>query len=156
MGGIWQDEKPRSGSTLVRAMPPALIALLLPSMLSPMKLVLPRLLAIALSLSCAALPVLRGAENEAEPPPKAPAEPAGPMWNVPALAAAPKTCPAESMRAEGMKAIFFDGLPYQGKPMRVFAWLGQPKLEPGKAVSTRFVCRFEKVKAPSPPRRSRP
>jgi dienelactone hydrolase len=97
-----------------------------------MKLHLSRLLAVVLLLNCPALPTSRGAENEAARPPAAPAEPAGPMWNLAALAVAPKTYPAEPMRAEGMKAIFFDGLPYQGKPTRVFAWLGLPKLEPGQ------------------------
>ncbi|HYR57665.1 MAG TPA: dipeptidyl aminopeptidase, partial [Chthoniobacteraceae bacterium] len=62
----------------------------------------------------------------------APAEPSGPMWDVTALANAPKTYPAEPIRADGMKAIFFDGLPYHGKPTRVFAWLGIPNVEPGK------------------------
>jgi len=97
-----------------------------------MKLALFRLLASALILHCLAIPGSRGAENEAGKPSATPAEPAGPMWNLAALAAAPKTYPAEPIRAEGMKAIFFDGLPYQGKPTRVFAWLGLPKLEPGK------------------------
>jgi len=62
------------------------------------------------------------------------AEPTGPMWDVVALGQAPKTYPAEPIRAEGMKGIFFDGLPYQGKPTRVFAWLGVPKTEPGRKV----------------------
>ncbi|MGB8167495.1 MAG: prolyl oligopeptidase family serine peptidase [Chthoniobacteraceae bacterium] len=60
------------------------------------------------------------------------AELSAPIWDVAALAAAPKTFPAEPIRAEGMKAIFFEGLPYQGKPTRVFAWLGLPKVEQGK------------------------
>jgi dienelactone hydrolase len=97
-----------------------------------MKPALPRLLAVVLSLTCLALPISRGAEKEAPHPVAAPSEPAGPMWDLAALAAAPKTYPAEPIRADGMKAIFFDGLPYQGKPTRVFAWLGLPKLEPGK------------------------
>ena len=71
---------------------------------------------------------------ETAAPKPAPADPTGPMWNVTALSQAPKTYPAEPIHADGMKAIFFDGLPYQGKPTRVFAWLGMPKTEPGKKV----------------------
>ena len=56
------------------------------------------------------------------------------MWDLAALSQAPKTSPADPIRAEGMKAIFFDGPSYQGKPTRVFAWLGLPKMEPGKKV----------------------
>src|SRR5258708_3562073 len=62
----------------------------------------------------------------------APADPTGPMWDVAALGAAPQTYPADPIRAEGLKAVFFDGLPYHGHPTRVFAWIGLPKLEPGK------------------------
>ena len=97
-----------------------------------MKPHLPRLLAVVLSLNCLAISASRAAESEAARPPATPSGPAGPMWNLEALAAAPKTYSAEPIRADGMKAIFFDGLPYQGKPTRVFAWIGLPKLEPGK------------------------
>ena len=44
----------------------------------------------------------------------------------------PDHTPAPDFQAEGVKAIFFDGLPWKGKPTRVFAWVGIPKLEPGK------------------------
>jgi dienelactone hydrolase len=67
-------------------------------------------------------------------PPAAPAEPTGPMWDLAALAKAPKTYLAEPIRADGLKAIFFDGLPYRGKATRVFAWLGLPKVETGVKV----------------------
>lgn len=33
---------------------------------------------------------------------------------------------------EGVKAISFSGLSFRGKPTRVFAWLGLPKLKPGE------------------------
>ena len=55
-----------------------------------------------------------------------------PRWDVEALAKVPAVFPAEPIRAEGMKAVFFAGLPYEGKPTRVFAWLGMPKVEPGR------------------------
>jgi dienelactone hydrolase len=31
-----------------------------------------------------------------------------------------------------VKAVFYDGPPYQGKPTKVFAWIGIPKPEPGR------------------------
>ena len=34
--------------------------------------------------------------------------------------------------AEGLKAIYFDGLDYKGKPTKVFAWLGMPENTKGK------------------------
>lgn len=54
------------------------------------------------------------------------------MWDMAALSKAPKTWPADPIRADGLKAVFFEGLPYHGQPTRVFAWIGLPKLEPGK------------------------
>ncbi len=71
-------------------------------------------------------------ELRAQEPAPTTAAPSAPMWDVTALAAAPKTFPAEPVRADGMKAVFFEGLPYHGKPSRVFAWIGVPKAEDGK------------------------
>ncbi|MEY3894487.1 MAG: Arylsulfatase [Verrucomicrobiota bacterium] len=34
--------------------------------------------------------------------------------------------------SEGIRAIYFDALPWQGKPTRVFAWLGIPKTDAAK------------------------
>ncbi len=48
------------------------------------------------------------------------------------LSNAPKWSALERPSAPGVKAVFFDGLPFQGKPTRVFAWLGLPKLNPGE------------------------
>lgn len=59
------------------------------------------------------------------------AEPA--FMNVtPALLQPPRTEPAPGFQSEGVKALFYEGLPWKGKPTRVFAWLGLPKLESGK------------------------
>jgi len=55
-----------------------------------------------------------------------------PMWNLARLFHAPKATPAEGFQADGMQALFYEGLPYRGKPTRVFAWLGIPKVEAGK------------------------
>jgi len=54
------------------------------------------------------------------------------MRVTPELLRAPQAHPATEFRAEGLEAIFYDGLPWKGKPTRVFAWLGVPKLEVGK------------------------
>jgi len=47
------------------------------------------------------------------------------------LTAAPqwKADPGES--GEGLRAIFFDSVPWQGRPTKVFAWLGLPKNREG-------------------------
>ena len=55
------------------------------------------------------------------------AEPAGSMWDMKTLTATPKVYPAEGFHStETMRALFFEGPPYRGKPTRVFAWLGIP------------------------------
>ena len=89
----------------------------------------PRLLAVLVAISLPHLPTVLPEERSA-----APNEAVGPMWDLPALSQAPKSYPAEPIRAEGMRALFFEGLPYQGNPTRVFAWLGLPKVEPGRKV----------------------
>lgn len=97
-----------------------------------MKHRLPRFLVLGISLTFATLTT-----RAVDTPPaasKAPSDPTGPMWDVAALEKAPKTYPADPLRADGMKGIFFEGLPYQGKPTRVFAWIGMPATEPGKRV----------------------
>jgi dienelactone hydrolase len=49
------------------------------------------------------------------------------------LTSPPRTFEAEGRAAEGdARAIFFEALPYQGRPTRVFAWLGVPKKRAGK------------------------
>ena len=42
------------------------------------------------------------------------------------LAQTPKTYPAGTFKADGLRAVFYDGLPWHGKPTRVFAWYGLP------------------------------
>ena len=46
----------------------------------------------------------------------------------------PQTHPAPGFEADGVRALFYDGVPWQGKPTRVFAWYGAPKTEPGRKV----------------------
>ena len=55
-------------------------------------------------------------------------------WDLKALSRVPKTYAAEGFPAKGLKALFYEGPPYRGKPTRVFAWYGEPKLEPGRKV----------------------
>lgn len=52
-----------------------------------------------------------------------------------ALFALPAWAPApgyESNGNESIRGIFYDGLPYRGKPTRVFAWYGVPAKTEGK------------------------
>ncbi|MBN2507561.1 MAG: acetylxylan esterase [Verrucomicrobia bacterium] len=56
----------------------------------------------------------------------------GPMWDMAALSRAPRWTVAERPKAEGVRAVLYDGLPFEGKPTRVFAWLGLPRATPGR------------------------
>lgn len=58
----------------------------------------------------------------------------GPLTAPPEWRQAPRHDPAEGIEAEGLKAVFFDGPEWKGKPTRVFAWIGVPKVEPGAKV----------------------
>ena len=53
-------------------------------------------------------------------------------WNLKALSETPKTFPAPEYKEDGVTAIFYEGVPYQGKPTRVFAWYGLPKRSDSK------------------------
>jgi len=55
-------------------------------------------------------------------------------WDRNQLARAPQWTALERPKLEGVKAISFVGLPFHGKPARVFAWLGVPKVKPGEKV----------------------
>ena len=55
-------------------------------------------------------------------------------WDIDALSAAPKWTFLKRPRAESARAISFGGLPFQGKPTRVFAWLGIPPVKEGEKV----------------------
>jgi dienelactone hydrolase len=50
-------------------------------------------------------------------------------WDLDALSKAPKTSGAEGFDIEGLRSLTYDGVPYQGKPTRVFAFYGAPKVE---------------------------
>ena len=46
-------------------------------------------------------------------------------WDAAGWRVAPATYPSE-LTADGVRGLFYDGLPFQGRPTRVFAWLGVP------------------------------
>jgi dienelactone hydrolase len=48
------------------------------------------------------------------------------------LLSAPRCYAAPGFEAPGVKALFYDGLPWKGKPTRVFAWYGEPQATPGQ------------------------
>ncbi len=73
----------------------------------------------------------QAAEAAARVPP-VPKDPVGAMWDLGVLSKAPAVSPAAGFEAEGVKAIFYQGPPYEGEATRVFAWLGLPRLAPGQ------------------------
>ena len=86
---------------------------------------------------------LDAVQGAGEPPAASPAEPAGPMWDLARLSQPPPTWPAEGFAAgsgsaaeseERLWAVFFEGPAYQGRPTRVFAWIGLPKMAAGARV----------------------
>lgn len=78
-------------------------------------------------------PWLAAAEPAAGTKP-APAEPVGPMWDMARLSQTPAVYAAEEFKSPDARPLFYDGVPYRGKPTRVFAWLGLPKMQPGEKV----------------------
>lgn len=59
-----------------------------------------------------------------------------PVWNLGELGSPPKweTLESPGSCSSQVKAVFFTALPFQGRPTRVFAWLGIPKVKPGEKV----------------------
>ncbi|QEH37472.1 Acetyl xylan esterase (AXE1) [Aquisphaera giovannonii] len=53
---------------------------------------------------------------------------------TPEMLTPPAARPADGFHAEGVEAIFYDGLPWKGKPTRVFAWVGMPSRAAGEKV----------------------
>ncbi len=56
-------------------------------------------------------------------------------WDIQSLSVAPKTYDDPAHSTNDIKASFYEGLPWKGKPTRVFAYYGLPKAETGKKVS---------------------
>ena len=59
------------------------------------------------------------------------AKPLGVAFDLVRLSQPPTTYPADNIPADGVKAVFFEGLPYQGKPTKVFAYYGIPEAKAG-------------------------
>ena len=55
-------------------------------------------------------------------------------WDLSALYRTPHTYPAAGFDEPGVRAVFYDGLSFQGKPTRVFAWIGTPEHAAGTKV----------------------
>jgi len=47
-------------------------------------------------------------------------------WNLKALSNPPQIYPAPQFHEDGVQGLFFEGVPWQGKATRVFAWYGVP------------------------------
>lgn len=62
------------------------------------------------------------------------AEPSRVPWDMETLSAAPRMFDAPQHNANDVKAIFYEGLPWHGKPTRVFAYYGIPKTDSGAKV----------------------
>lgn len=58
----------------------------------------------------------------------------GVPWDAESLFAAPQTFDAAEYATNGVRAVFYEGEPYQGKPTRVFAYYGLPEAKPGEKV----------------------
>lgn len=55
-------------------------------------------------------------------------------WDMKQLSAPPRVYPAPGFHAEGVRALFFDGVPWSGRPTRIFAWYGVPANRGAKRV----------------------
>lgn len=56
----------------------------------------------------------------------------GVTFDLPALSRVPAVFPAKEIQADGVQSLFYEGVPYQGRPTRVFAWYGVPKHDVGE------------------------
>jgi dienelactone hydrolase len=52
-------------------------------------------------------------------------------WPLDRLRRPPATFPAPDFSAPGVRALFYESVPHQGRATRVFAWLGLPELPSG-------------------------
>lgn len=53
------------------------------------------------------------------------------QWNLGSWDQPPPTWPAPDHSSPGVRSLFFENIPWKGRPTRVFAWLGMPYLKPG-------------------------
>lgn len=57
-----------------------------------------------------------------------------PPWNMAFLSEVPRVDADLEHSMEGVEAVFFEGVPWKGKPTRVFAYYGIPTTQPGEQV----------------------
>lgn len=57
-----------------------------------------------------------------------------PQWPMGVLLKTPRTFDASAYATNAVKTIFYEGLPYKGRPTRVFAYYGIPPHKPGEKV----------------------
>jgi len=62
------------------------------------------------------------------------AAPPRPQWPVETLFKTPRTFDASAYATNSVNAVFYEGLPYKGRPTRVFAYYGMPEHKPGEKV----------------------
>ena len=53
-------------------------------------------------------------------------------FDIEALSKVPEVYPTDVAAAEGVKSFFYEGLPYKGKPTRIFAYYGVPETPAGQ------------------------
>lgn len=56
-------------------------------------------------------------------------------WNRQELYQVPRVFPCPEYATNGVKTLFYESVPFQGKPTRVFAYVGVPTVAPGKKIS---------------------
>jgi dienelactone hydrolase len=61
-----------------------------------------------------------------------PARPKPQQWDLAVLGQTPRTYPAPGLEVPDVRSLFYDGPQFQGRPTRVFAYYGAPKVAPGK------------------------
>lgn len=89
------------------------------------------LVAIAALAVTAPTVALSAAEAQTPPAVHSPWQPPPaqlPVWNLPRLRQPPAMQPAAEAPVDGVEAIWIDGLPFQGKPTKAFAYLGMPAM----------------------------
>jgi len=92
---------------------------------------------VALAVLGAAVAGARAAGEDAKASEEDPMTPktvrrVAPPWDMAVLARPPQVHAAPGFEAEGMRSLFYEGLPYKGKPTRIFAWYGAPKRPAGE------------------------
>lgn len=84
----------------------------------------------ALATFATAILTARQSFAQQQDPPASLESTTGVHFNLQTLQTPPETFPAEGIVAEGVKSFFYSGVPYKGKPTRVFAYYGVPRPAP--------------------------